>query len=565
MMGRMAASGGPIEVEWQFNAVDVRPVARWLDNATVEGFTMARTGIRRLNDAYFDTDNWRLHRSGYTCRLRWEGSKGELTLKAMADAVDGIRRREEINQPVADPSPLKFLVEPGVATAILAPLIGTRPLRLLFVLETERQLYSLHDDAGVLGEIALDTTTIPVGNEDHPVRMSRIEVEIDGQAEARARRFVDILAASTALSRAGASKFEAALLATGQQPDEAVPDLGPTDIYDSMSASELAFAVMRRNFAALLQNEPGTRLGRDPEALHDMRVATRRIRAATSTFRAYLSPTALGARDEIGWLTRILGPVRDLDVQIERLEARMAQPDVGDEGLNPYLDLLQTRREAARKRMLAALDSRRYERAVGRWVAILQRGPARTFLPGRTPAVAAATELVGKRYRRLRKRADGIAKDSPAEEYHASRIEAKKLRYAAEFVAPLYGGRAEGFIAAVKGLQDVLGDHQDAAVAMETLRAEGGNRRLPASTLLAMGALIEHYRIDAARLRGEFPAAYRRVRGKTWRGFAKRMKSRAARADPPVAPARAPVRAQQVGAARPDGGAVRIDRPPASS
>lgn len=531
--GPMAGSGGPIEVEWQFNAVDVRPVARWLDAATVAGYTITPKPARRLSDAYFDTPDWRVHRAGYTCRIRWEGSAGELTLKAMADAVDGIRRREEVTQRINDPSPEKFLSEPGVATDMLVPLAGRQGLRLLFALATERLLYALADDEGVFGEIALDTTTIPVGNEDHPVRLSRVEVEVTGDTETRAKRFVDVLVASTALSPSGASKFEAALLATGQHPAPSLPDLGSTDVHDSVTVGELAFAVMRRNFATLLQNEAGTRLGRDPEALHDMRVATRRIRAAMSTFREYLSPTALAAGSEVAWLTRALGPVRDLDVQIERLNARMSEAGVDAEALGPYMEVLIARRDSLRKRMLASLDSRRYERMVERWTNLLNRGPARTFQPGRLPAVLVAPEVVGRRYRRVRRQADRIERGSPAELYHAARIQAKKLRYAAEFFGPLFGARAETFVTRVKELQDVLGDHQDAEVAVTSLRREAENRRLSGATLLAMGALVEHYRTDAERLRGQFPVAYRRVRGTTWTRLLKRMEARARTVDGP--------------------------------
>ena len=90
---------------------------------------------------------------------------------------------------------------------------------------------------------------------------------------------------------------------------------------------DLAFAVLRRQLAVVRAKEPGTRLGEDPEELHDMRVATRRLRAALSMFEAVLPVRAQVFREELGWLARLLGTVRDLDVQLEGL-AGLSSADV---------------------------------------------------------------------------------------------------------------------------------------------------------------------------------------------------------------------------------------------
>jgi hypothetical protein len=167
--------------------------------------------------------------------------------------------------------------------------------------------------------------------------------------------------------------------------------------------------------------------------------------------------------------------------------------------------------------------------------------------------------LVVRRYRRLRKRADSIRSGSEPAAYHAARIEAKKLRYAAEFGAPLYGDRATAFVDAVKALQDVLGEHQDATVAMETLAAEAGNRRLSSRTVLAMGALAEHYRTEAERLRSAFPASYRAVKGVRWKRFRRQMARRATRS-PANAAGQAPRRRQTARPGRVGGDTAQIDK-----
>ena len=99
--------------------------------------------------------------------------------------------------------------------------------------------------------------------------------------------------------------------------------------------------------------EPGTRLGEDPEELHDMRVATRRLRAALSLFEAVLPVRAQVFREELGWLARLLGTVRDLDVQLEGLAVLSSPADVhtAADGRDPLVELaalLGREREAAR-------------------------------------------------------------------------------------------------------------------------------------------------------------------------------------------------------------------------
>ncbi|KAA0238852.1 MAG: CHAD domain-containing protein [Dehalococcoidia bacterium] len=512
-----AAGSEQTEIEWQFAALDVRPVARWLETANVPGYRVISGPEKLLRDSYLDTEDWRIHRAGFTCRVREKDSGPELTLKSMADPSAGIRTRREVT---GQPPPGGDLLEAtGVCGELLRAAAGKRPLREVFRLETRRRVFQLHDAEGEVAEIALDETSIPVG-EDGPVRLSRVEVEVSGGTVERAQRFVGVMVAMAALTAAGPSKFEAALIATGQAPAPRTPDLGPTEVRPEMSAGEVGFAVMRRHFGVFLANEAGTRLGEDIEALHDMRVAARRLRAAMAAFRPFLPPALERVRLELGRVAAALGVVRDLDVQLERM-AEWREGFSAEEGhaLDAIEGLLTRRRVAGRQRMLAALDSRRYENFVVRFAAMLRRGPPRTFAPGKVSILAAAPDLLEKRYRRVRKLGDAITRSSPASDYHTLRIDAKKLRYALEFVGPIYGKPATGFSQRVTALQDVLGLHQDAEIAVTMLdeMARSEWRRLGPETVLAMGSIAERYRRHAAELRGQFPGVYRPMRGREWR------------------------------------------------
>lgn len=513
----MASPPEHTEREWQFAALDVRPVARWLEGANIPGYTVDDAGTKDMTDTYYDTADWRLQRAGFTCRVREKPDGSEVTLKTMAEAPGGLRQRQERNQATTGREVDAILAAEGAVTRAIKLVVGRHDLIALFTLRQRRRLFRLADETGELGEISLDDTTIPVGVEDAPVKLTRVEVEVSDVD--RARRFVDVMVAATGLTPAPMGKFQAALLATGMRVSQPQDDLGSSAIEDRMTAGQTAFAVLRKHFAVFLANEGGTRLGEDIEALHDMRVAARRLRAAMSLFRAYLPLRMESLRLELGWVAGALGAVRDLDVQLERMaEWRSGFDPERAHALDAVEAILSVRREHARARMLTVLNSRRYEMMTERFAATLRRGPARSFAPGRTPILGVGPDLIERRYRRVRKQAQAIGHHSPPGAYHQLRIDGKKLRYALEFVGPIYGKPALEFAQRVAALQDVLGLHQDAYVAIDMLEeiARTQARRLSPVTILTMGAIAERYRQDAESLRQRFPAVWKPLAGREW-------------------------------------------------
>lgn len=517
-----------LEVEWQFDCPDLDAAARWLESARVPGYVVAKTGEKRLEDTYYDTEDWRLNRAGFTCRVRRKRDGDELTLKTMAEAVGAVRSRTEITEMLASGFGSEPAAAPGRCGEMVRLIAGRHVVRPIFVVITGRTTFDLHDDSGTVAEVAVDDTSIPAG-EDAPARLRRIEVEVRPGATERAQRFVDVLVATAKLMPAAKSKFGAALDAAGLAVTSPGDALGTETVDAGMTAAEAGFAILRRQFRVFLRNEGGTRLGQDIEALHDMRVATRRMRAAMSAFGAFLPPRVQVLRAELGWVAAALGGVRDLDVQLERMaEWRGPAGEERSHTLDGIEALLAARREKARRVMLTALDSRRYDRLVERMSVTLRRGAPRSFVPGLVPLLDVAPNLVEKRYRRVRRLGDAIVPVSPPERYHELRIEAKKLRYALEFVGPVYGRQATDFGARVTALQDVLGLHQDAYVAVAELEemATASARRLGPAALLAMGGIVERYRLHAAELRAQFPKVYVPLGGGDWRALRKLMESR---------------------------------------
>ncbi|MGA2473363.1 MAG: CHAD domain-containing protein, partial [Acidimicrobiales bacterium] len=410
----------PVEIEWQFDALDLRPVERWLaglptiavetgDGGTVTA--LARTP-RRLVDSYLDTDDWRIARAGFVVRTRRRGRHDEITLKDTRPAEgSGLRQRLEVTE-VLPASGVAALGAEGAVGRRLHAIVGSRRLREVLQVRTRRRPFALRVGGIDAAEVALDDTMIVVGGGQRPMQLRRVEVEVRPEWLEALEPIVDQLRASCGLQPARLSKFEAGLLAVGQEIPGS-PDLGPTGISESSTMGELAYAVLRRQLGVLRDKEPGTRLGEDPEELHDMRVGTRRLRAALALFSDVLPVRAQVFREELGWLGRVLGAVRDLDVQQEGLAdmaaatagwSAGARPDDHDP-LAELSALLERERDTARAEMLGALDSVRWERLAKGLAAMVQQGPARRSLATRVPAVIGMPDLVVARHDKVAKAA----------------------------------------------------------------------------------------------------------------------------------------------------------------
>ena len=518
------------EVEWQFEALDVRPVGRWLENGAGEQNPSVTGGeTREISDTYLDTEDWRIYRAGYALRIRrTKGkSKAEATMKLLVSENSvlglqpGLRSRREISEALDNAEPKTLEAASGPVGERIRVLAGAKSLRPLFETKTHRSTYRLDLNGSEVGEVVLDETAIPLENGAEPARLQRVEVEVEPEALSRLEPFVKRLRDGCKLSPATASKYESGLFAQEITPPE-LPEFGPTGVDDSLSTGEFAFRVMREQFRIFLSHEPGTRIGEDPERLHDMRVAIRRVRAAMKIFEKSVPVRTQKFRDEFKWVAGSLGEVRDLDVQLERLDGWISYAAPQDrEPLEALRTLLEEQRAKQRKAMLRTLDSRRYARLVESFGEFLRRGPSRRTQASRQPILVAAPDLIRKPYRKVRKLGDHLTEESSGEEYHELRKKGKRLRYALEFLSNIYGDPTKNLIKPLKNLQDVLGDHQDAKVATAHLRQlsviKGHSPKLPPETIFVMGSIAQRYDTRARELRAKFPKAYSRIRGKRWK------------------------------------------------
>ena len=237
--------------------------------------------------------------------------------------------------------------------------------------------------------------------------------------------------------------------------------------------SEAGRKILYTHFCRMLENEEGTRLGEDPEALHDMRVATRRMRAAFQLFAPYFTPEALAPFGKSLKLTgRALGAVRDLDVLMVKAQAFQSGQDegsgAGPQPLAPLLSAWRQRRDTAREELLVYLDEKKYAKFKVRFEEFLTSpGAGAVPPPPGQPTPYRVRHLVAgllvNRYEGVRAYESSLPA-APLTTYHALRIECKRFRYALEFFRDVLGPEVGGVIKQVTGMQDLLGDLHDAVV-----------------------------------------------------------------------------------------------------
>ncbi|MBM7772035.1 CHAD domain-containing protein [Actinokineospora baliensis] len=248
----------------------------------------------------------------------------------------------------------------------------------------------------------------------------------------------------------------------------------------------------------------GAREGSDTEHVHQMRVAVRRARAA---LKAGLPLPELDA--ELKWLGASLGAVRDLDVQLESLRAQAVGFDEAElAAVEQLLHSLVVRRKDARKKMLGVLRSKRYRRLLES-LRSTATGDVVATAPEDDAEAPALVSVIRKPHRKLMRAADALGENPPDDDLHELRIHGKRLRYAAEMAEPAARKRIRALVAATKEFQDILGDHQDAVIAEDTIRSlltDLGDG-VPVDVVFVAGRLVERERARKAQCRTQWRPA----------------------------------------------------------
>jgi CHAD domain-containing protein len=401
---------------------------------------------RRLTSTYYDTSQYDLAHAGITLRHRIERGKQAWQLKLAL-----MKDRQEIE--LVD----RQSVPPTLFRDLLFLHLGQRQLIPVTTLRVWRAGIRVRMDHTPVAEVTLDHVSVM---KDGAVIQRFRELEIE-QVNGKDDVLPDL---ERQLRRAGAEDHDGrpklvralSLVAPGPEPQPAS---------DAPVMDHVKWA-LARHVRWLIAHDPGARLGKEPESLHQMRVATRQLRAVLRAARPLLVPEwADSLRDELRWLGQVLAPARDLDVQLAYFREESTALDARDRRpLTQFIAHLEAQRNHVQEIMLNELRSERYLDLIRR----LRQAP-------HDPTVVESTvtlrDLAKQEFTKLRN-AIRQAGDSPNNaSIHKTRIRTKRARYASELAESMVGKPATRFINKARAVQDVLGMHQDAIQAEAHIRA----------------------------------------------------------------------------------------------
>lgn len=477
-------------------------------------------GVAELDATYYDTSDLRLAAASITLRRRTGGSDAGWHLKLPV----AVGVRDEIRAPLSDtvPDELAGLVRSRVREGQLVPVVRLRSARdVRLLLDAEGRL---------LAEASVDAVRADrlFGGEGR-AQWTEIEVELaDGGDPALLDKLDKRLRKAGVRPSKSASKLARALAETAPRKKrakartkaaaEAAGAGRKGSDREPVTAGDHVLAYVRAQRDAILALDPAVRQDAE-DAVHDMRVATRRLR---STFRSFRKVLDRGVTDPIGvelkWLAGELGVGRDQEVLAERLGAGLEDvPHTLVSG--PVAERLQTWAKAqhhgSRSRLLGVLDSARYLTLLDALDAFVSDPPLRKAAEGKPAKVLA--KAVRKDLGKVSDLVERAMAEPPGrdrdEGLHEARKKTKRTRYAAETATPAIGGRAKALAKSMKSLQSLLGEHQDSVMARQTLRELSAVAHAAGESAFTYGLLYGREERRAELVEKELPTAWERISG----------------------------------------------------
>ena len=482
---------GAVEAEAKFSVPpDLRLPRRWY----LEGLTIRPGQLKRLTTVYHDTPDLRLARWGAS--LRYRASEG-WTVKLPTAGTEELLVRTEHRFPG------RAGALPAAAVDLVRAFVRSAEVQPVATMRTRRTSLSLvGPDGREVAEVVDDRVSVDGPGVAMPA-FREIEVELrDGAPAGLVASVARHLGDHEPIPR---SKLVRAL----GPPAEAPPEVVPPRLSPEASAAEVIKSALASSVARLLVNDPGTRLGTDPESLHQCRVAVRRLRSDLRTFASLLEAEWTDAlRAELRWLGGSLGPVRDRDVLLETLRDRaLALPPTMRRPAERLLRNLRAEQQEHRRALLEDLSGGRYAALLDR---VVEAANAPAVLPDAADVAGSVLLPVAARpWTRLKGFVDEMDADPRDEDLHQLRIRTKRARYAAEAVGVVGGRPVARFARAAATLQDVLGMHHDAVVAVDWLREAAA--RSSGGVAFTAGAVASTFWNDAARTRDEWPKAWKKL------------------------------------------------------
>lgn len=427
--------------------------------------------LQTLETTYFDTaDGW-LRNHDMALRVRRVGGVRVQTLKAPGRAIGGLQSYVEFEQVIDGDRPVLNAVSDLKLRRKLQRVGMPTRLRPFFTTRFDRAILLVQENGSEI-EVALDRGRITSRRGELPIHEIEFELKSGNPADLFrcAERVIEEIPARLGLATKAARGFMLAMRSR-PTPARAVPlQLGRKD-----SAGDAFAAIAHNCLDQLRANEAAIQHSEDDEAIHQFRVAIRRLRAAIGAYRELIDDGAHAMLSiDLRWLQRQFGPARDLDVLIAETLVPMQARLLGQTAIGPLVEIAETERAEARRRAHLALDNPRYASMLlqiyrllltGEWRGRSSEAETRLARPVRQFANA----LLGKRHKRL-VRLGGAHADLSEPELHRLRLLGKKMRYAGQAFASLYRNkRAERYLDQLGAIQDHLGSLNDAVVGRHLL------------------------------------------------------------------------------------------------
>lgn len=498
------------EIEAKFIIRRPEQLQKALRALSAHGYTISEQGASQHVDCYYDTQNWSIVAAGWACRLRHRDDANTLTLKSLdgVDTDNNVFVRAEINQRLAPQeltSPLH--VPRGQVRDELDGVLKGMDAEELFRVSSRRTIYALEklSPSPVRLELDLDHTCIEADKRTEKASgrldFTELELELKSGDAADVVFAARLLRDEAGLTPAQFSKFERGLQAAGVELDAILCTTEGHALTEDDPVLRLLYRYLDEQLQIIRRQHPRALEGIDPEGVHQMRVSSRRLRALLKAFKAFFGKDVVDRFNrELRWLAKNLGRARDADVTEHG--ARGAEHVAADH----YEQFLEEETISAYEHLVQILQSDRCAGLEDDLGLLVSAGPTPDMQErfGTFSIRDCAREYVGAALRKLLAHGDRIDADSPAKRLHNLRLETKRFRYLLDFFSTVQPEKWAETTEAVKQLQDVLGEHQDAVTAQAQLSDYAASVPMDESgrdKLLATGRLMqkEDERITATR------------------------------------------------------------------
>jgi len=456
-----------IEIELKFIIPGSQAEAAVVEYLSANKYTVDKMSLLKNVDIYMDTTDWALLKNKLSLRYRLSNNTAMYTMKSVNAIEDGIAKRTEteivLKKPAHPPTDIPIKALRKQVNQVIYP----RKLMEQILIRTNRRRYMVTSPEGARFELSFDTSSFSSDALFKPKRDSQLhqlEAEIMEGPESALETMAQLLTDKFNYPKATQTKLETAMAQLKVQPlVKKVPDNLKVNLDDRLDAA--LKKILAVEFHWLQEQLPGAISDRDPEFVHQARVSTRRMRSALILFHSALpESTVVYFEERLKWLGSLFGEVRDLDVFMINLTGYKDMIESFSKEKRKTLEsLVVKQRRIPLKALSEALKSRRFKNFERRMTKFLAESCLDCpELPlGAKPIREVAPPAITQKFDSVIEQSKKTMANPKLNEFHALRIQMKRLRYTFEFLAPPYGSAFNDIIHRTVEIQDCLGELQD--------------------------------------------------------------------------------------------------------